>query len=38
MIPDEIIFVTKLPRTVNGKLDRAALMDVVQQSVKEPAS
>jgi amino acid adenylation domain-containing protein len=38
MIPDEIFFVTKLPRTVNGKLDRAALIDVVQLSVKEPAS
>ena len=38
MIPDEIFFVTKLPRTVNGKLDRAALMGVAQLSVKEHLS
>jgi amino acid adenylation domain-containing protein len=38
MIPDEIFFVTKLPWTVNGKVDRAALIDVVRLPVKEPAS
>jgi clorobiocin biosynthesis protein CloN4 len=38
MIPDEILFVAKLPRTANGKVDRAALIDVVQLPVKEPAS
>lgn len=38
MIPDEILFVTKLPRTVNGKVDRAALVDIIKLPVKEPAS
>jgi clorobiocin biosynthesis protein CloN4 len=33
MIPDEVRFVGKLPRTPNGKVDRAALADDIVQPV-----